>query len=197
MPPTAREPRARDTAPAGEHSGVAAHQVVVRSVVRDRAARSVPKAGGPDVGRHAAAAACDGEGIRVDGQYRTCAGSGCLESKATGRPLELSSLIDLSPAAVAAAGRGRRYALAQAAETLHRLGYRGLRARGFKGRHIEALVAEWRRQGLSEGTMRNRMAHLRWLANKIGKPGIVRKDNASYGIGPGADEPDERRASLR
>ena len=40
--------------------------------------------------------------------------------------------------------------------------------------------------------MRNRMAHLRWLAKKIGKPGIVRKDNASYGIGPGADEPDER-----
>ena len=72
--------------------------------------------------------------------------------------------------------RGRRYVLAQAAETLHRLGYRGLRARGFKGRHIEALVAEWRRQGLSDGTMRNRMAHLRWLARKIGKPGIVRKD---------------------
>ena len=79
--------------------------------------------------------------------------------------------------------RGRRYALAQAAETLHRLGYRGLRARGFKGRHIDALVAEWRRQGLSDGTVKNRMAHLRWLAQKIGKPGIVRKDNASYGIG--------------
>ena len=108
MPPTATELRARETAPAGEHPGVAAHQVVVRSVVRDRAARSVPKAGGPDVGRHAAAAACDGEGIRVDGQHRTCAGSGCLDSKATGRPLELSSLNDPSPAAVAAAGCGRR-----------------------------------------------------------------------------------------
>ena len=87
---------------------MAAHQVVVRSVVRNRAARSVPKAGGPDVGRHAAAAACDGEGIRVDGQHRTCAGSGCLDSKATDRPLELSSLNDPSPAVVAAAGRGRR-----------------------------------------------------------------------------------------
>ena len=81
--------------------------------------------------------------------------------------------------------RGRSYVLAQAAETLHRLGYRGLKARGLKGRHIEALVAEWRRQGLSEGTMRNRMAHLRWLAKRIGKPGIVRRDNASYGIGTG------------
>lgn len=80
--------------------------------------------------------------------------------------------------------RARRHVLAQAAETLHRLGYRGLRARGFKGRHVDALVAEWRRQGLSDGTVRNRMAHLRWLARRIGKPGIVCKDNASYGIGP-------------
>lgn len=31
--------------------------------------------------------------------------------------------------------------------------------------------------------MRNRMAYLRWLAKKIGKPRIVRKDNARYGIG--------------
>ena len=48
--------------------------------------------------------------------------------------------------------RARRYVLAQAAETLHQLGYRGLRARGLKGRHIEALVAEWRRQGFADGT---------------------------------------------
>ena len=79
--------------------------------------------------------------------------------------------------------RERSYALAQAAEALHQLGYRGLRAKGLKGRHIEALVAEWRRQGLTDGTVKNRMAHLRWLARKIGKPGIVRRDNASYGVG--------------
>ena len=45
--------------------------------------------------------------------------------------------------------RARRYVLAHASETLHRLGYRGLRAKGPKGRHIEALVAKWRRQGLA------------------------------------------------
>ena len=82
--------------------------------------------------------------------------------------------------------RVRRYVLMQAAETLHRLGYRGLRARGLKGRHVEALAAEWLRQGLGAGTMRNRMAHLRWWAKKVGKPGVVRRDNASYGIGTGA-----------
>ena len=79
--------------------------------------------------------------------------------------------------------RARHHVLAQAAETLHGLGYRGLRAKGLKGRHVEALVGEWRRQGLGEGTIKNRMAHLRWLARRLGKPGIVRRDNASYGIG--------------
>ena len=82
--------------------------------------------------------------------------------------------------------RARCHVLAQAAETLHGLGYRGLKARGFKGRHVDALVAEWRRQGLSDGTVRNRLARVRWLAGRIGKPGIVRKDNASYGIGRSA-----------
>ena len=44
----------------------------------------------------------------------------------------------------------------------------------------------WQRQGLGTGTMRNRMAHLRWWAERVGKAGVVRGDNASYGIGTGA-----------
>ena len=79
--------------------------------------------------------------------------------------------------------RARRYVLAQAAETLHRLGYRGLRAKGLKGRHIEALVAECGAKVSPTVRSQNRMAHLRWLAKKMGKPGIVRRDNASYGVG--------------
>ena len=57
-------------------------------------------AGGPDVERHAAAAACDGEGTRVRGYialYR--AGSGCLGIKATDRPSQLSTFPVPSPAA--------------------------------------------------------------------------------------------------
>lgn len=78
---------------------------------------------------------------------------------------------------------GRSFALAQMANTLHDLGYRRLRATGLKGKHVEALVREWKRQRLSVGTMKNRMAHLRWWANRIGKANVVRADNASYGIG--------------
>ena len=78
---------------------------------------------------------------------------------------------------------GRSFNLAAMANSLHELGYRRLRATGLKGKHVEALVREWQRQGLSTGTIKNRMSHLRWWAKKIGKPNVVRADNASYGIG--------------
>ena len=78
--------------------------------------------------------------------------------------------------------RDRSYSLALMANTLHELGFKGLRARGLKEKHVEALVGEWCRQGLSVGTMANPMAHLGWWAQKVGKPGVVRPSNAAYGI---------------
>ncbi|MDE2989777.1 MAG: integrase domain-containing protein [Chloroflexota bacterium] len=78
--------------------------------------------------------------------------------------------------------RDRSYSLALMANTLQDLGFKGLRARGLKEKHVEALVGEWNRQGLSTGTMANRMAHVRWWAQKVGKPGVVRPSNAAYGI---------------
>ena len=60
--------------------------------------------------------------------------------------------------------RVRRYVLMQAAETLHRLGYRGLRAKGLKGPHVEALVAEWQRQG-SASAISGRPCLAKWSFN--------------------------------
>ncbi len=79
--------------------------------------------------------------------------------------------------------RDRSYALAQMANALHGLGHRGLRAGGLKPRHVEALVRHWREGGLSDATMTNRMAHLRWWAERVGKAGMV-GTNAGYGIQP-------------
>ena len=59
----------------------------------------------------------------------------------------------------------RSYALAQIADTLHELGFKDLRVTGLKRKHVAALVKEWKRQGRSVGTMKNRMAHVRWWAN--------------------------------
>ncbi len=67
----------------------------------------------------------------------------------------------------------RSYALAQIADTLHDLRFKGLRATGLKRKHVAALVKEWKRQGRSVGTVKNRMAHVRWWAKHIGRPGVV------------------------
>ena len=78
--------------------------------------------------------------------------------------------------------RDRSYALNQAADLLHALGFRRLRATGLKRKHVDALVAEWQRRGLAIGTVKNRMSALRWWAERVGRPGVV-GTNAAHGIG--------------
>jgi hypothetical protein len=65
---------------------------------------------------------------------------------------------------------------------LHELGYRGVTARSLKPKHIEALLGRWREQELSTGTIKNRMAAIRWWANKVDKRNVVARSNEYYGI---------------
>ena len=51
-----------------------------------------------------------------------------------------------------------------------------------KSKHINYLVEQWKNEGKTEGTLKNRMSNLRWLAKKINKQNIVERDNKSYGI---------------
>ena len=78
--------------------------------------------------------------------------------------------------------RDRAYTLAQAANLLHALGFRRLRATGLKRKHVNALVAEWQRRGLAAGTVKNRKSALRWWAERVGCPRVV-GTNAAHGIG--------------
>jgi integrase len=65
---------------------------------------------------------------------------------------------------------------------LHELGYRGMVARSLKSKHIEALLVRWREQELTTGTIKNRMATIRWWANKVDKRNVVARSNEHYGI---------------
>jgi len=76
----------------------------------------------------------------------------------------------------------RKRILYQAAMQLKALGVYNLSPQGLKPRHIEKLVGLWLAEGLSAGTLKNRMSHLRWWAEKIGKPAIIHRDNTAYGI---------------
>lgn len=65
---------------------------------------------------------------------------------------------------------------------LMELGYRGLELKALKPKHIDALLQKWQADALSPGTVKNRMTHIRWLAEKINKKGIVPTSNAVLGV---------------
>ena len=74
--------------------------------------------------------------------------------------------------------RDRERVLDLMASQLRDMGYRHMRADSLRTRHVERLVANWKTAGLAVGTIKNRLAELRWWAEKIGKPGVVAPDNA-------------------
>ena len=69
------------------------------------------------------------------------------------------------------------------ANQLHSLGYRHMRPTSLKPKHVNALITRWQEQGISAGTLKNRLSVLRWWAKKVNRESIMRRDNTAYGIG--------------
>ena len=78
--------------------------------------------------------------------------------------------------------QNRERLLSLMADQLNMLGYRGLRAQSLKPKHVEALVTKWRQEELSVGTVKNRMAALRWWAQKVDRRNVIARSNDHYGI---------------
>ena len=76
----------------------------------------------------------------------------------------------------------RAYLLSQIADQLHEMGFRRMVASSLKEKHVVALTQYWLQQGLSPGTIKNRMSAIRWWAEKVNKHSVVAKDNDFYGI---------------
>ncbi len=68
------------------------------------------------------------------------------------------------------------------ANQLHDLGFRDMQATSLKPKHVEALVKHWLDSEIAVGTIKNRMAAIRWWAAKVGKQNAVARSNAHYGI---------------
>ena len=68
------------------------------------------------------------------------------------------------------------------ANQLRELGFHHLNATSLKPKHVIALVAHWKQSSIALGTIKNRMAHLRWWAEKIGKPNIIPPTNLALNI---------------
>jgi len=82
-----------------------------------------------------------------------------------------------------ATNAARQKVLIQVANQLESLGYKHLkRAEQLKPKHIDRLVSHWQEKGISAATMKNRMAHLRWLSRTINQRELLAKSNDHYGI---------------
>ena len=78
--------------------------------------------------------------------------------------------------------QNRERQLSLMADQLHALGYRAMNVRSLKPKHVEALLRRWQGEGLSIGTVKNRMAALRWWAHKVDSGNVVARSNDHYGI---------------
>ena len=68
------------------------------------------------------------------------------------------------------------------ANQLREMGFVNMHVQSLKPKHVEKLVERWKAEGLSTGTLKNRMTELRWWAEKNGKANVVAKSNDAYGI---------------
>ncbi len=76
----------------------------------------------------------------------------------------------------------RAYLLSQIANQLHELGYTGMSARSLRPKHVSALLTYWQNQRIAVGTIKNRMAAIRWWARKVNRQRVVARGNDFYGI---------------
>ena len=96
---------------------------------------------------------------------------------------ELKGLCDRNRDGSYSAQMNRHRILQQIASTLTGMGFFQMTAKSLKPKHVEALMKSYLEAGLSTGTIKNRLAALRWWAEKIDKKNVIAKDNAVYGIG--------------
>ena len=96
---------------------------------------------------------------------------------------ELGSLCARNKDGSFATQANRASILNQAAKTLQKAGFKNLAATSLKPKHVDTLLKAWQAQKLSIGTIKNRMAAVRWWAEKVGKPNVVPRTNDAAGIG--------------
>ena len=76
----------------------------------------------------------------------------------------------------------RERVLTLIANQLRDLGFRQLHARSLRPKHVEALVKHWLEARVAVGTIKNRMAAIRWWAAKVNRRNVVARSNDHYGI---------------
>ena len=68
------------------------------------------------------------------------------------------------------------------ANQLHGIGFRCMNSHSLKPKHVEGLVRHWLEKEVAAGTIKNRMAAVRWWARKVNRQNVVARSNDHYGI---------------
>jgi hypothetical protein len=76
----------------------------------------------------------------------------------------------------------RERELALMANQLHEIGFRGMNSHSLKPKHVGGLVTHWLEKEVAVGTIKNRMAAVRWWARKVNRQNVVARSNDHYGI---------------
>ena len=90
----------------------------------------------------------------------------------------------------------RRKGLKAIAADLYELGYKIESPNSLKPKHVNSLVMHWRARGLTPTTVKNRVAWMRWWAEKVNKASVIPRDNAELGIDPATAANDNRAWQL-
>lgn len=77
----------------------------------------------------------------------------------------------------------RRRILINITKDLVKCGYGRVTQKNYGGRHAKVLAEYWKSKKISTATIKNRISHMRWLAEKFGKPTAIPKENSQLGIG--------------
>ena len=95
---------------------------------------------------------------------------------------ELVQLCERNRDGAFATQAARKDVLIQTGKQLLEGGFRNLGAQGLKPKHVQYLVKRWKAEGLADATIKNRMTHLRWWAEKISKASVIPRTNGALGI---------------
>lgn len=76
----------------------------------------------------------------------------------------------------------RQRGLIAMATDLYALGFKLPQAHSIKPKHVYKLIEHWQAQGLSTGTIKNRLGWVRWWTHKVNKASILPRTNRELGI---------------
>lgn len=95
---------------------------------------------------------------------------------------EMMDLLNHNRDGAYATKAARQAVLVRAAKDLRNAGFRDLTVNNLKTKHVSYMFDKWKAEGLAAATLKNRAAHFRWWAEKIGKQNVVPRTNSALGI---------------